>query len=450
MNRQSLRLKIADTIARLIGGSGWKMQLATVTSQVNDAAGWNQLFPGGIGSHDRDSAEIQGLYEDSLKAWRKNPFAKRYIEAATDYIVGDQIKITSDDENFNKFIAEFWNHPKNLMDLRLESMCEELTRAGDLFVVLFRNEENGMSYIRFVTKDEITKIDTLPNDWETEIKYYQKKGMNEVKEWLAPIQATEETNAIMLHYAINRPIGALLGESDIASIIPWLLRYSRMLEDRVRLHWAAKLFLWIVTVPTNKVQSTAQKYRKTPEAGSVIVKDAGEEWEVMTPSLHGADSAHDMKAVRGMIDAGSGFPAHYRGEAGDANLATATAMQAPTERRLLRRQKYFGYILQDILYQAYVRAVQIGTWPELQSNDYHKLFNLDIPEISRRDNKDLAVAAHQLSRAMREISQHLPKRSRSLSRLVLRNVLKFAGEPVSPEDIETILNESYKEGDREQ
>jgi hypothetical protein len=35
----------------------------------------------------------------------------------------------------------------------------------------------------------------------------------------------------MLHYAVNRPLGALLGEGDLATLIPWLLRYSRMLED---------------------------------------------------------------------------------------------------------------------------------------------------------------------------------------------------------------------------
>ena len=76
--------------------------------------------------------------------------------------------------------------------------------------------------------------------------------------------------------------------------------------------------------------------------------------------LHAAEAQHDLKAVRGMIDAGSGYPPHWRGEAADANLATATAMQAPTERHLLRRQRYFRYLLQDILYHAYQRAVEAG------------------------------------------------------------------------------------------
>jgi hypothetical protein len=447
MENKSFRLRVAGFIANVVGGSAWRQAQASVRAQVDDSKGWSSLTSGS--GHDLDSSEVQSQYEDALKAWRKNPFAKRYIEATTDFVVGDSIKLSSEDEGFNQFIQDFWNHPKNLMDLRLESMCEELTRAGDLFPVLFRNENDGMSYIRFVTKDEILKIETLSNDWETEIRYHQKLGLGDPKKWLSPNKATDKTKAVMLHYTINRPIGALLGESDLASIIPWLLRYSRMLEDRVRLHWAAKIFLWFVTVPTNKVASATQKYRRPPESGSVIVKDEGEEWEVKTPNLHGADSAHDLKAVRGMIDAGSGFPAHYRGEAGDANLATATAMQAPTERRLQRRQTYFVFILEDIIYQAYQRAVASGKYAPLSTNDYDKLYQVDVREISRQDNKELAMAAHQMSRAMRELSQHLPKRSKTLSRLVVNMVMRFAGEPISAESIDQILSEAYVEGKNE-
>ena len=439
--KKPLRYRIAEKISQWIGGPLWREILGSVTAKVDDSAGWSSLTEGS--GHDRDQAEVQELYEDTLKAWRKNPFAKRFVEATTDYVVGDSIKISSQNEAMQKFISSFWNHPKNRMELRLESMCEELTRAGDIFPILFTNKQDGMSYIRFITKDEIIKIETLANDWETETVYEQRKGINEIKRWFSPAKATKNSKSVMLHYTINRPIGALLGESDLVSIIPWLLRYSRMLEDRVRLHWAAKVFLWFVTVPTNKVASTAQKYRKPPEAGSVIVKDEGEAWEVPNPDLKGADSAHDLKAVRGMIDAGSGFPAHFRGEA-EANLATATAMQAPTERRLLRRQRYFVYMLKDILYQAYQRGVILEKFEELPTNDYEILFNVDVPEISRTDNKDLAMAAHEISQAMRELSQHLPKRSKTLSRLVVKTVMRFAGDPLSAEEVEGIVEEAYK------
>ncbi len=80
-------------------------------------------------------------------------------------------------------------------------------------------------------------------------------------------------DAIMVHYAVNRVVGALMGESDLSTIIPWLLRYSRLIEDRVRAHWAARAFLWIVTVPASKVAAKLEQYRAAPDSGSVIVKE---------------------------------------------------------------------------------------------------------------------------------------------------------------------------------
>ena len=79
------------------------------------------------------------LYNDSLEAWRKNPIAWRIIAITTDYVIGDRIAITSPKRDLARFIAAFWNHPQNRLDLRLEAMSDELARSGDLFVALFRN-----------------------------------------------------------------------------------------------------------------------------------------------------------------------------------------------------------------------------------------------------------------------------------------------------------------------
>jgi hypothetical protein len=127
-------------------------------------------------------------------------------------------------------------------------MCDELTRAGDLFVLLFRNPQDGMSYIRFVTKDRIRRIESAANDYETELAYEEVNLLGEATRWLSPQHPeSPQEGAVMLHYAINRPLGALLGESDLTSMLPWLMRYSRMLEDRVRLHWAVRSFLcWLL------------------------------------------------------------------------------------------------------------------------------------------------------------------------------------------------------------
>jgi len=399
--------------------------------------------------HDYDPARVQELYSDALTAWRKNPIAWRIIAITTDFVVGDSILVSSPARQVRRFINAFWNHPKNRMDLRLEAMSDELARAGDLFPVLFRNPADGMSYIRFVTKDRIVRIETAENDWETELAYVEALEGGGERVWLSPEHPeSAAAPAVMLHYAVNRPAGALLGEGDLTTMLPWLLRYSRMLEDRVRLHWAIRAFLWLVTVPSSRVAAKQEQYRTPPESGSIVVKDEGEAWEAVAPGLHAADARHDLQAVRGMIDAGSGYPPHWRGEAGDANLATAQAMQGPTERHLLRRQQYFAFLIEDILHQAYRRAAQIGmAWP-LKSGDAAGLFVVRLPEISRWDNEALARATKDVTEGLRNLAQELPGRSPTLQRLLLRLAFKFAGEPQAEEVLDAILEES-REGEEQ-
>jgi hypothetical protein len=419
-----------------------RTQASAVTSQVDDRPGWQSLTGR---AQDYEPARVQELYQDALTAWRKNPIAWRIISITTDYVVGDSIQISSPNRRLNRFISEFWHHPKNRLDLRLEAMCDELSRAGDLFVLLFCNPIDGMSYLRFVTKDRITRIESAANDWETELSYIESSELGEEKTWLSPDHpSAAQADAIMLHYAVNKPLGALLGEGDLTTLIPWLQRYSRMLEDRVRLHWAIRAFLWMVTVPSTKVKEKQEQYRIPPEAGSIIVKDESEVWEVQAPALHSADAAHDMGAVRGMIDAGSGYPPHWRGEAADANLATATAMQAPTERHLTRRQKYFIYMLQDILYHAYLRQAQTGRGRLLASEEYARLFTVISPDISRSDNEALARSARDMAGAMSELAAQLPGRSQTLSRLSLRLFSRFSGLPVTEDEIGRIIDEMTK------
>ena len=418
-------------------------QLASITARVDDSPGWGELTRR---PHDYPASEALRLYADSLEAWRKNPLAWRIIAITTDYVIGDSISLSSPLRRFDRFIRAFWSHPKNRLDLRLEPMCDELNRSGDLFVALFRNPADGMSYLRFVTKDRIRRIETAENDWESELVYYEQLESGGERQWLSPEHPqADQAEAVMLHYAVNRPVGALLGESDLTSMLPWLQRYSRMLDDRVRLHWAMRAFLWMVTVPTEKVAAKREQYRTPPDSGSIVVKDKDESWEAVTPSLQGTDAQHDLKAVRGMIDAGSGYPPHWRGEAADANLATDQAMQAPTERHLMRRQDFFVFVLQDILVHAYRRMARLGLASPLPHNDYSRLFSVNVPDISRQDNQMLAQAARDLAQAFQVMAAQLPQRSRSLSRLMAQMVFKFAGEPQPDHVVDAVMEEGWND-----
>ncbi len=173
-----------------------------------------------------------------------------------------------------------------------------------------------------------------------------------------------------------------------------------------------------------------------------MVTDNSEVWDVKTPSLQAQDARFDMAAVRNMIDAGSGFPPHWRGESGDANLATAQAMQGPTERHLLRRQQFFTFILQDLLYNAFQRARSLGFYRDLPTDDYDKLFTMILPEVSRWDNESLARAAREISTALTTVSTSLGGKSETFNKWSLKLISRFAGEPITDENIQIILTEA--------
>jgi hypothetical protein len=431
MNRTDFALKLANLISP-----------ARLTAVTDDARGWRAL---GAATHDRPLAEQQAAYQETLSAWRKNPLAWRIIQITTDYTVGEGIGLSSRDPAMQRFIDAFWHDPQNHLPLRLAGMSEELARAGDLFPVLFRRPSDGVSLLRFITKDQVGEIETAAGDWERETAVIQHDAdPTNPRRWPTPAAgaAARRARAVALHYHINRPLGAAFGESDLATVLPWLLRYSRLLEDRVRLHWAARMFLWFVQVPRHRVGEKAEQYKVPPESGSVIVHDESESWSAVAPVLRGADVAPDLKAVRNMIDAGSGYPPHWRGEAADVNLATAQAMQEPAERHLARRQAYFAWLLQDLTYQAYerARALRPELWPEVNGRDYRSLFLVTLPDVSRSDNLVLAQAAANLSAAFERLQAQYPA-SPTLRRLLLKLVLRFVGEGQGDEVLDRIMGE---------
>ena len=440
-----------------------RRQLAAADTR-DGAGGWTALG-GRATPHDRPPDEAQRQYGDALLAWRTNPYAKRIIDIITDYTVGDGIAPVGPGE-IGRFVDAFWTHPQNRLDLRLPDLMDELSRAGDLFLVLFRNPADGMSYVRAVPKSEVVEIVTAENDWERELAYvvrsdptadtkYEIRNTSEAppselvsrisslvsgsRVFLSPQHPdAAAADGVMLHYSINRPVGALLGESELASILPWLRWYSRMLEDRVRLNWAARAFLWFVTVPTGRVNAKAEQYGAPPEPGSIVVHDEGERWEMQAPNLRGLDAQHDLRALRQAISAGSGQPPHWHGDGGDVNRAVAQAMQDPAVRRLRRRQRHLQHVVVDLCATAYERAYEMG---RARRRPDRSAIRVDLPDISREDNESLALAAERLTAAFGGLLGALPGFSPTLAGQMLPLIFKFAGEPLSPGVTNMILDE---------
>ena len=402
--------------------------------------------------HDRENFDYDRLemLRDVLEAWRVNPLARRIVSLTTEYVVGD-IKISCEHKATNDFLQAWWYHRLNRLDIRLMEWCDELTRSGNLFP-LISTDAAGMSYLRAIPAYDgeawgIEEIETADNDVEQELKYIcvQTVDVNDKIEYKGYVHGQGGSGEgkferVMLHYAVNRPIGAKWGESDLGPLARWMKRYSTWLEDRVRLNRFRNIFLFVVrrkfkNDPEREAYE-AQLNAHPPNPGSIKVlnSDDDETWDVVSPKLASIEANQDGLTLKKMIAVGAALPMHFLSEPESATRTTAIQAGSPTYRHFESRQKYFLWMVEDI---ARVVVERRKTVDRRVRTDFKII--VEGGDVSARDNAGLAIAAERVVRGFSEL------RNRELidDKEYLRMIYKFAGEIV---DLDEILKNGVEAG----
>jgi hypothetical protein len=149
------------------------------------------------------------------------------------------------------------------------------------------------------------------------------------------------------------------GQGDLTPLLPWLRRYKDWLTDRVRINKFKGAFLWDVKLTgasERAILARQAQLVEPPSPGSVLVHNEREEWRAVQPQIDAQAAEPDGKAMRLMVAAGAGVPLHFLAEAEDTNRATAESMVEPTLRHFGRRQRYFGWMMEDIGREAIRRS----------------------------------------------------------------------------------------------
>jgi len=229
----------------------------------------------------------------------------------------------------------------------------------------------------------------------------------------------------MLHYAINRPAGAQWGESDLAPVLRWLSRYAAWLEDRARLNHFRTAFLYVVrarfTSEADRRSRQSALNTTPPSPGSILVTDENEAWDTLNPRLESGDSGQDGLAIKKMIAAGAGIPLHFLAELEGSTRTTAEAAGGPTFRHFEQRQRFFLWLLTDLLRAVVYRRSLVDAHISRRAE-----VSLNGADISARDNVSLSLAASNINNVLQTA------RDRTLidDAEFLRLLYRFSGESV--------------------
>lgn len=387
---------------------------------------------------ERYTPDREELLRQALEAWRVNPLARRIVGLTSQYVVGGGISFSCAHEPTSAFLRFFWEHPLNRMPVRVYEWCDELTRSGNLFLLL-STDAAGMSYLRAVPALRVRAIHSRENDIDQETAYEMQPANGEGLEaarWPAYDANQDQPRTgggfetVMLHYAVNRAVGAQWGESDLAPVLRWLSRYAAWLEDRARLNHFRNAFMYIVRARfTSEAERRARQSALNaapPSPGSILVTDENESWDTLHPRLESDESGQDGLALKKMLAAGAGIPLHFLAEPESATRTTAEAAGGPTYRHFEQRQRFFLWLLGDVLRAVVNRRTLV---------DHHVSRRAEIQlsgaDISARDNMALAMAASNITPALANLRERGLVDDAELLRLFYR----FCGESVDLEEM---------------
>jgi hypothetical protein len=386
------------------------MREAAGTTVDDDDANWRPL----TGDTKRDLSPITAkrMRDMSLYLWESNNLAKAIIELPIAYILGEGVSLTCTDEDSQKVLNKFWDHPINKMDIKLTKKVRELSLFGEQCYPAFVNELNGAVQLGYLDPELIDRVFMDPANKEQPIGVFTQKDLQgNQKKFRVIINGpeslfTDKTQKIRatfkdgdcFYFSINDISNGSRGRSDLLAQADWLDAYEQFMFSELDRNTELRSFLWDVKL-TGATPDEVKKRAKEitpPGPNSVRVHNDAEEWEAVTPGLNASDTTPVGRMFRNHILGGANIPEHWFGGGGDVNRAVGAEMHEPTFKILSMRQRFIKYMLEEMGRYVLRKNILANDNVEPEFDDPRIKAEAVFPEMSSKDISKYAAALQQV------------------------------------------------------
>ncbi len=344
------------------------------------------------------------MFERAYDAWLNDPLAGHIVNLTNWFVMGEGITFAPSDERARLVLDEFWSDPDAAWDALQLAISSELQVYGEIFLRLFRNPISGRVKAALLDPREV--VDIAFDDDTGKPSFYLRRYRRRVyrESTGGAITGTfeydeEDADEVIpaediIHLRVNSLSSASRGVSELYRILPWLDLYSQWLRDRVSLNRARASFAYLRKVPGLPAQTRDVFERdaltgrvKPPRAGSVLVVNEAEDWQVLHPSVDAGDAREDGRALKLMIAAGCGIFEHYFGDPSTGNFATAKSMELPMLKKFEARQRLLAGFYKGLFARVIGEAKASGRLPA----DCAESVDVEFPPIVRSEVADITA-----------------------------------------------------------
>lgn len=377
-----------------------------------------------------------------------NPFARRIIQIMRDYVVVDanEWTITAPNEAVQELLDAHWRDPLNAWPEKLESRVRELAIAGEQCYTATTGPD-GLVRLGYVDPGYILDITQDEHNIEIQREVVLKRQVHEQdSKRLKVINYNPVTGAYegmadgdqgkyvaaCWFWALNKPVNAKRGRSDLLALSDALDMTDRFHFNRMERSALINAFFWDVTVNGADEAKLIEfaKGQPAPKPGAARYHNEAVKWEAVTPNLGGQDASEEGRLMRVPLLAGSGIPDHWLvGQGDNANRASAYEMSDPPMRAFKTRQLFVVQMLTSIFHYQIDEALRLGKLKP--SDDVHD-FRLNVPEMSSRDMTKATAALREVAQVLLAVDS-LGLLSRATKLRLLAFVTGQLGFSIDPE-----------------
>ncbi len=360
-------------------------QVRHYRAELKEAEVWKELS-GDSSDRELTDQDRDKLRKASNKAYYQAPEGRAIIKNLTNYIIGQGVHWTAQDENpiIQKFIDDFCEADGVKFSKRQFSIVSRTLREGELFIHLITNS-NGVTYaLRFYPPAEITEIEKEPGDAEL-VKSYQRVYTDQNgKAQKGPIPADQ-----VHHIRLDVDEDVDRGRPLMEPVLKRITQYNNWLRDRIITNEAkSSTFLEkivegspsrVATVAASlpgatKGNFTDDEYSvQKPRAGTVAVHSKSIEYKWVAPNINADDCKEDGRQIRLSIAAGVGLPEFIlTSDASNANFASTMIAESPFVKGIEAYQKFFEEEFKLLFAKVIKKGVAGGSLPQTSTETVMK------------------------------------------------------------------------------
>jgi len=354
--------------------------------------------------------ERRKLIRIARQFWVKDPLMHQAVSLTTNYTFGEGLRYSSNLPDVADEIEAFWSDEDNQLELTAfqaqEQKSNELQVDGEIFFVLFVDSDLRVK-VRTLPPEEITEIICSPDDhrrplyyerkysaltynmkqqrWSngpTQVAYYADWRNYEPGTWGEFDRGINFQDGLVFHVALNRISWQKRGYTEMYPALDWARAHRQLLQDWVTIVKAYSTLAWKAKIKgddprdveriRSRLKAMMPSFQQGPDQSWAPSGTGGVQIEnddvTMSPikTAGMATSPSDAREIRLMAGAGMGIMEHYFGDAGNANLATATAMELPMLKKFAARQRLWESVYTNILNYVVQKGIEAGRIENVQ------------------------------------------------------------------------------------